>query len=349
MKKTYKYFLIFLLAFLANPVYAMKVNTLYQAQIPVHTQADAERLKAIQQAINLVLIKVSGNANIVYNDAIKSGTNSADSLVQEYSYSNNRNNREIPYLLNIRFDADAINQILRDANAPIWGQNRPLILLWVDFEFPGHTPEILSNDSTNMVVSLFKQSAEFRGLPLLFPIMDMTDMNLVSVNDIATFTPPNLINAAKRYASDAILIGRVQLVSEGYHAQWKLLNGENEWTWEMTDRNLESIIQNMTDHITTTVALRYAVVTTNAVQNHISLQVKGVTEQADFARLLRYLNHLTPVAQVTIEKIVSNEIILNISLRSSDDAFYQALTLGKKLTPIPSSNTSSSLIYQWND
>lgn len=349
MKNTFIRLLVSLLSIYMASAYAIKVNTLYETQIPVNTQSDSERIAAIQTAFGNVLSKVSGNASIIDKEPLKSRINSAESLVEEYSYtiaSNNAN--QAHYLLNLRFDPEAINQLLRDTKAPIWGQNRPLILLWVVAELPDQPPEILASDSTNPMIAAFKQAAEQRGLPLLFPMMDITDMNLVSINDINTFTATNLLNAAKRYASDAIIIGRVKFDKSGYKTEWKLFHGNDQWNWIFTDKNLDNIITSMTENITHIVASRYAIVTTNQVQKNISLHITGVSEHTDFAQIIRYLNQLMPVANVSIAKISGNDLTLNVGLRSSDQSFIQALSLSKKLTPVRTSENNPTLAYEWN-
>lgn len=349
MNKSFILFLIIFISLIVQSANAINVKTLYQSEIPVNNQSDAERLTAIQTAFDNVLVKVSGNVSIISNEKIQSSKKTAASLVEEYGYSTipTALKKTTPYLLNIRFDAQAINQLLREASEPIWGQNRPLILLWIDSELPGRNPEILSNDSTNAVSELFKHVSTQRGLPLLLPLMDMTDMNHVSVTDIATVSTPNLLNAAKRYGSDALLIGRIQLDNTGYKTEWTLLNGSNQWHWAITDHNVENIVQTIIDRTTELVAANHAVVTTNTIQTHVRLRITGIAEQADFARLISYLNHLAPVANVNIAKISGDEMILNISLRSTDEAFIQSLSTSKKLIPLSTPDDSQLLAYEW--
>src|SRR6185312_5643667 len=104
----------------------------------------------------------------------------------------------------------------------------------IDNEAPNHPAEIIGADSENLLPILFKQIANKRGIPVIFPAMDVEDIAQVSVNDIVTAAVPKLVNAAKRYASDAILFGRIVQTMNGYDTQWKLVMGNDQWGWNIT-------------------------------------------------------------------------------------------------------------------
>ncbi len=338
----------------AAPVFAARVNSLYTAQVPVTSQSAQEKAQAVPQAFGQVLIKVSGNNQILDNPEIKSRLGAAENLMQEFSYSTPPiPDSAKPYLLEVRFDTEGVNQLLRDAHVPIWGQNRPLILAWIAVEIPAHPAEIVDNGSTNTTALLLKQNAEQRGLPIIFPVMDVAELNQISVKDIATMAAPKLLTAAKRYASNAILIGRISQDINGqnvnqFNTQWKLVLGNDQWSWNVTGKTQAEVLTAITNTIANTLAARYAVIMTNDVQTQFTLKVIGVAQQDDFMQLMNYLKHLTPVADVQLVKISGNEVLLTVSLHGTQDSFVQALSAGQKLTPTVDGTTSSLLVYQWN-
>lgn len=339
---------IFLLIFTA-PALAIKVETLYKGIVPVTTQAATERSQATQAALEQVLIKVSGNNQILSNPQLKPHLSPVDTLIQQYSYSPNpTTGSKTPYLLEIKFDPIGINQLLRDAGAPAWGQNRPLIVAWIAYTAPGKTAELVSSDSTIDINPLLKQTAEQRGLLLMLPLLDVTDLGKVSIKDVSTMTEPALIEATKRYASNAVLIGNISSTTTGTTSHWKLAYGNDKWEWDLSGKTTAEILPTLVDKIATTLASRFAVVTTNAIQKDIKLKVTGITQYQDFAQLTRYLNHLTPVANVEILETNNNELILKVSLRSNQESFIQTLAQGKKLTPTTANATDTMVVYQWN-
>jgi hypothetical protein len=157
---------------------------------------------------------------------------------------------------------------------------------------------------------------------------------------------PNLLSAAKRYGSSAILIGRIIEDANGLNSQWKLVMNQEQWDWTLPGKMPTDILPALIDHLTTTLATRFAVVTPNTTQKNVTVRVVGISQQGDFGKLVRYLNHLTPVADVGILRISGSEIMLHVSLRSTQQAFAQAIASGQQLTPLDT--THPAMVYQWN-
>lgn len=343
-----KAWLLILLSLLISKAFAIKVDALYQTTVRVNSQSAEERNKVIPIALEQVLIKASGNTQILSNPYIKSHLISADTLVQEFSYSATKvPGIKTPYLLQIHFDVNGVNQWLRNANAPVWGQNRPLIMNWILFESPNKPPEIIQHQSLHPITQLINQYADQRGIPIVLPAMDVADFKLVGIEDLKTLSTVKPTQASNRYGSDAILIGHVVQEPQGFKTQWKLSLGDDQWQWDLTGNTLAEIIPTVINKVADTLSARFAILTTNVIQKDIALKIVGITEQNDFAQLVRYLNHLAPVADVSIVRISGNEIFLNISLRSSQESFIQTIALGEKLTPVGNQANTSPLIYQW--
>jgi hypothetical protein len=326
---------------LLNSAYAVRVESIYKAQVPVASQSDQDKKQGLQKALAQVLIKVSGKSNVLDNPALKSQLKNATDLAQEFGYTV----VDAKTQLTTRFDADNINQILREAGVPIWGVNRPLILAWVEFEVPNQPAEIIGSEAGSDIAALLTQHASERGLPILLPVLDMADMNQVAVNDIVTMKIPSLLDAAKRYSSDAILVTRVFQNTDGFSVQAKLVLGSDTWDWNLTGKTKADVLSQLIDNVTDTLAGKYSTVVSNAVQTNLTVKITGITQQTDLAEITRYIQHIAAVADVQPVKISGNEVVLNVSLRGTKQAFVEAVTLDKKLTL---TTDGSTLVYQWN-
>ncbi len=326
---------------------AVRVTALYQGVLPATSQSATERNQLAGQALVQVLVKVSGNPAILTQPSIKAHLNSASSLMQEFSYSS-ASGQTKPYFLQLNFDEEGINSILRDAGAPIWGQNRPLLLVWLEYEVPRHPPEIIGADSGNPISVLLKQNTDRRGVPVIFPAMDVQDLGQVSIHDVAIMDIPKLLNATKRYAGDAMLMGRIVQVADGYNTQWKLIMGNDQWGWMITGKTIPDVLTTIADRVADTLAGRYATVITNQVQSNVTLKIVNVTEADDFVQVMNYIKHLTPVADVQLVQITGSDMILKVSLRGAQESFAEALSVGQKLTPVSSDKKQSGWVYQWN-
>ena len=327
---------------------AVRVHSIYQDEVMVASQNSKDKLQALQEALSDVFIKVSGNSHVLDNNPnLKANLSRADKFVQEFSYSSPADApKTTPYLLFVRFDAAAINRLLREAGTPTWGQNRPLILVWLALQTPDHPLDIVDN-STDFQ-KLLRQSAKQRGLPMIFPTMDVTDLSLVSVNDITTLSLNNLQQASQRYASGAMLIGSVKQINNDFKSHWQLVLGENSWNWDVTGKSLPEVFTGVVDDVADALAKRFGLINANDALSELTLTVSGVKQHADLLSLMKYLQRMTPVNEVQLRSVSGSEIILDLSLHGSRESFIQAASISKNLKPVTSENLADgNLEYKW--
>ncbi len=221
--------------------------------------------------------------------------------------------------------------------------------MWLVYEAPHQAPEIVSTDSVLPILKELKQDADQRGLPVIFPVMDMAEINQVSVNDIVSMSIPHLSDAAKRYTSDAILVGHVvQDAEQNYVSQWKWVMGNEQTDWSFTGKTPQDILTAVTNKLANQLASHYAVVMSNQPKTKLTLVVQGITEENDLSQVINYIKHLTPVVDVQLVKVEGSRVVLMINLRSSKESFVQALSLGAKFTALPTEAQDTTLNYQWN-
>ncbi len=115
MRTAWLFGLSIFLLFMTTCALAVKIDSLYKGTVPVTTEATAQRTEATRQALEQVMIKVSGNAQILNNPKLKSNLNAADTLIQQFSYSTLPPGSTSPYSLEVQFDPIGVNQWLRDA------------------------------------------------------------------------------------------------------------------------------------------------------------------------------------------------------------------------------------------
>jgi hypothetical protein len=347
MMRSLSGFILVLLLAVAPPLeaHAVRVHSIYQAEIPVASESEEDKLIAEQAALAEVFIKISGNSHILDNNPnLKSSLTYADSLVEEYSYSTPLDApKETPSVLFVRFDAEGVNKLLREAGSPVWGENRPLILVWLALQTLDKSAEIVDG-SMGELLPMLKQTAKQRGLPVIFPMMDVTDVTQVSVNDIGAKSITTLLQASKRYDSNAILIGKVTQTSGDYMSHWILVLGADRWSWDVTGSSMQDVMTGIVDNVTDALANRYGMVVSTAVQAQVTLTIHGFAKNADLLRIMRYLQHLTPVTEVQLMTVVNSDITFNVSLHGSKEAFIQALASGKTLAPVSVANLADGNI-----
>ena len=131
--------LVFILSSWVN---AVEVKDLYQAKVPVTAQTLAQKSHALKKAMQMVLIKVGGGKDVLSNHIIKKALQNNRLYVSQFSYSLGEiktlphlemvsaDNAESLFLL-VSFDENKINQLLQQAQLPLWGSLRPKVLFWL--------------------------------------------------------------------------------------------------------------------------------------------------------------------------------------------------------------------------
>jgi uncharacterized protein len=337
--------IFFFLLLVASAAFAVTDASIYQAEIPVNSQSDQDRNNAIRHGLEQVLIKVSGNPAILSNLNLKN-LKDLTVLVEEYGYFKPDGSDQS--LLKIMFNHEKIDQLLQKAQSPIWGADRALIVVWATWEATGQPPEIIDSESTNPVRNLMNLSASTRGIPLIFPTMDLTDISQMSVNDVVTMAIPTLKNAAKHYNSDRILIARITRLTTGFDVQAKLVLGENELNWNLHDPTISGILNKLINQMGDALAKRYSTVVSDNVETNVVMKVVGILHQEDFLLVKNYLKHLALVAEVDPIEINGEEVVLHLGLRGSREALMQSISAESKLVSEPDSVDAQALVYRWS-
>lgn len=227
---------------------AVKVGNLYEVQVSVASQAADARAEAIREGFRDVLIKLTGSQNIVNNKLIKASIERADYYVLEFSYSAPSVNAAT-YFLNIKYNEPDIKRLLSKVGAQAWSARRPLILVWLATVNDRHEVDILGTDSRNDLLEKFKRQGQRFGLPLIFPVMDVTDMEKIQSDYITSVAIPELKVASKRYEPDALLVGTIEHNDDVYQARWDLVWNDKVWNWSTSGETQEKVIADELNNI----------------------------------------------------------------------------------------------------
>jgi hypothetical protein len=195
---------ILVILFTISNGYALEVSDLYQAKIPVDSQASKQRSIALKKAMQAVILKVGGQEGIAKNDVMRIAIKKSHLYLTQYHYKEKDNQ----LFLIANFNENKVNQLFHQAKLAIWGSLRPQILLWVIDE-NGLSRRILSNSSDSALPSQAHSFSEERGLPLLLPLMDLDDNSHISLSDLwGRFVDP-IRQASTRYSPEAIVVMRI--------------------------------------------------------------------------------------------------------------------------------------------
>ncbi|WP_240001358.1 DUF2066 domain-containing protein [Photobacterium kishitanii] len=330
MSLTMLRFALLFLAVLALPIQAATVNDLYQTQVTLIGNDQQADQAAREQGLANVLVKISGNTDILNNPAIKTAITNSGSYISQFGYSQVDGQRAI----DLSFDKNQIKQLLIQSKASIWKDQRPNILVWM-VDSDGQQRNILWDQSTNALINDTKQAADSRGLPLTFPVGDITDATAVNVSDLwGNFIDP-IAAASTRYHADGVLLVKAQQQPNGnVSLNWqfypqqpsKIATADTQPITGTTSGTLSQTSTKMINQITDYLAHKYAVVLGGVAGGKINIEVDNIQSTEDFFALEKMLNSLTTVGSANAMRIKGNSVIFQLNLQGSEHAFHQEIS-----------------------
>ena len=362
-------FLLFVIVAFLSPktLEAVEVKGLYQASIAINSQNSSDRASALKKALAAVMLKVGGQKSVLDNDIIQKSLSNYRLYLSQYRYqhktlqvADKQGNQKQLFLL-ASFNEEKINQLFQEADLPLWGSLRPLVLLWLVDE-QGLTRGIMSNSSASNLPFMVNEFSAQRGLPIMMPLMDLTDANQIKLSDVwGRFQQP-IKEASKRYLAEAIVVMRVSnssLVSldyddkevidspscgllceqtqpqkQNYVLDWSLLDwstieGQQKFSQQYQGNSPQVLLQQGLADITELIYQRYALSTTK--QNDFVIEVANVDSLATYVEVFEFLSNLSSVKSVTLLSAKGNARRFNLQLLSSADAWLASLKLNKQL------------------
>ncbi len=335
MNKLIRMIILFFFLISSTVAFAIKVKSLYEAEVPVATQSEMARKAVLPEALQQVLVKVTGSNQVLTNPKIKLEQANLPALLQEFSYAPSISG----YTLKVKFDPNGVNDLLKTAGVATWGIERPLLLIWLVHETPSQPAQIIDNESTENVLAVLQENARQRGIPILLPTLDLATLNQVTVADVVTPNLAVLQAAAKRYNTDNMLTMSITELG----GQFNLKAQMGSANWNLQAPTLEELLKTFINQLAEKLAGQYSTVVSETIQGQVTLKVVGITHHDDFRRLMQYLKRLPPVADIEPQQISGQEVVLSLTLRSSPQSLVQAISAETKLTA-----TSTAFTYQWN-
>lgn len=342
---------IFLALAISCSTNAVEVKNLYVAEIPVLSQSARDLARGAREGLHQVLVRVSGNTGVDSNPAIKGALSRPQNYYYQYSYEKQDREpessaiRDSRQILKIHFEPSAIARLLRQAGLPVWGSNRPSSLVWLAVE--NETGRILLSDNTSdEMVSLLFIEAKRRGLPILLPLLDLDDEANITAAAVWGGFQNKVDNASSRYDPDAIVSGRIYQGADGeWLANW-FYKTDGEWqNVHSLSIHASDVIGDMIDHLADSLAERYAL---DSSRSDVWMRVDAVEQLSDYVQLSKYLENLTPVLEVLPVLVDGDEILYRLSTEGKVGQLMELISMDRKLLYLGNTDPDSrELQYRW--
>lgn len=246
-------------------------------------------------------------------------------------------------MLRARFDASAVERVLHAAGFSIWPEPRPQTLLWLGME-AGGTRTLIGSDATDALHALLQTASARRGLPLLFPLLDLEDQQQIRFNDVIDAPAERINTASQRYQPDAVLTGYVHELAPGqFAAAWRLFRGDGMSNWT-TQGTLEQVINAGVDGTADALASRSAAASTAAA---LPIRVSGINDLDRFADVEHYLAGLPAIAHLHTLKIEPTAVTYALDLNDTPQQLQAMIARGALLVPDSDGGTGAGAMLRY--
>ncbi len=293
---------------------AETVGDLYSVTVP-HTGGNEA---AFREAMRDILIRVTGRPDAPESANLAPLVTEASRYVVSYR-------RAAGGQLAVSFDGPAIENAIDHSGFGFWGGERPVTLVWLAVDRGSGKRALVTAGGESPERALIESAAARRGLPLAWP---GTGDDLVrSLQQAWSGDHAPLIDAARRYGAEGVLIGRAQPATGG---AWSV-----DWSFSaaglaaQSSGGLESGVELASE--------RYAGLYASQGAGQRSEQivtVRGIDSLDRYAGAMRLLGRLAPVRGVSVDEVTPEAVSFLVHVRGDPEALRQAILRDGRLVAI---------------
>ena len=333
---------VLVLILLAAPGHAVVPDDLYAAVVTSSGTSQSAMNAAFDKALSQVLVKVTGRA--------KSGTelrqrlfpNSRELLQQYRRLGDNR--------IYAAFDPGTIRRALDRAGESVWGDERPLVAIWLAVDAGSGQRYLLSDGSDDnggrlgQLRAALLTNATQRGLPVVLPLLDARDLGQVSFGDVWGGFTDRLSTASSRYRSDALLIGRSNSMSSSDSGvNWTLAYAGQQSTWQGSIANAPARVADI-------LAQQFA--TAAGSEGRVRLRVSGINDMNSYGQLKKYLQSIDVVEAADITQVSIDQIDFDLLIRGDANRLERVLQSSRFLSATDKAKSNAvpgpaDLSFRW--
>jgi hypothetical protein len=322
-----------LLCFSGNAL-AELVSDFYDVTLPVADETREVRNAAMADGLAEILVRQSGEGDILQKLAPPSAT----AYVKQYRYEplsppdpKDPNAKQI----RMQYNSTMVMDFLRKNGFPIWGDHRPVAVVWLAVR-DGGNQYVLRNSDISAFKTQIDKLLRQRGIPAIWPAYDRQDQSILKFADIwAGFSDP-LKQASARYTRGPILAGNLAWNGSAWSSAWTLIDQHFGQQTSLRGADYEQRLSDAINQLSDVMGKQYAVLESidRSDDKKMAMEIENVGSLASFVRVKKYLSSLQAVQDVQMKRISGNKVEFSLSLRSTVDDFINLLAASSRLKPL---------------
>lgn len=322
---------------LASPALAQGVRTegdrasaqgLYDAEVPVNSQTEAERKGALARALSVVLAKISGDRNASGRPGVSTELRKAADYVDTFDYRQDQGISPtgaptFRSTLVVRFKPQEVDALMGALGLPVWPQPRPKPVVWLAID-DGSGPRLVGLSQTNAARPLLDRAVE-RGFQLGLPAGSAAEQVLAGAiwrKDTAA-----IARASAKYRPPMQLLGKLYRgKGGGWMADWVFVdNGRVLSTWSSSEPDARRTMAAGADGAAEALMKRYAKRAPGGTPGTYRVVFTGIESTDDYLRLSAALQRMTVVRKITPVRASGTMLEVDLELLSGLPGFRSML------------------------
>jgi hypothetical protein len=329
---------------LAPMALAVEMPSLYTVEVPFEPSEPDAQSTAFRAALTEVLIRVTGTTAVVESEEIAALFPNPRRFVSQFRPGQDET-------LVVTLEGEAIERVLRQAGAPVWGTDRPLTLVWLAVDWGMGEREIVgaddadrlpgdarSIDRNKLLRERVQEVAGRRGIPVAFPLLDIEDLTNVSFSDIWGGFDERLLSASARYETTSVLVGRIR-PEDMEVDRWTWFfgaNGRLDWGGEPEDA-----VGILADAL----AAEFAIDPNQGIDT-IHLTISGIDSVVAYGRVQRFMENLRVVDKLMIKTVAGDRITYEVEVQGGVERLDGALVSSGMLESVESTGVIDTSSYR---
>lgn len=293
----------------------------YEAEVPVNSQGDAERNSAFARGLGQVLDKLSGDRNAMGRPGVAAELVNARDYVAGYDYRQDQGTSPSgaptfrPTLV-VRFMPDKVNGLMADLGLPVWPQPRPKPVVWLAID-DGSGPRLVGLGQANAARPLLNRAVE-RGFSLGLPAGNAAEQ--AQAGAIWRQDTAAVARASSRYQPPMQLVGKLYRGKGGWVGDWVFVDaGRVLSKWSSSSADARGAMVAGADGAADALIKRYArrgTATAGGAAGTYRVVFSGINSTEDYLRLSAALQATRVVSKITPARAEGDMLELDLELLS---------------------------------
>jgi hypothetical protein len=338
---------------------AEQVSGLYNGRVLVADQTEQSRSKGVNQALEQVLIKLTGNSKIMQLPGIQTAVSNTNNFIASVGYTKlpARSPADLSeelanqpgFSLQVSFSAQAIDQLIRWAQLPILPAGRPKLVFWIVRDDAETGRQFVTEQQFPDFTQRFEQIMQDRALPYQLPELDLEDQLSLSVNEAWSVRNETIEVASQRYAADGWVLLRFFTTTSGQvRGSWTYKLGDQRGFDDVRAENAEVFVGLAVNELVDRISAQLTYVP-QVDTSKLLVQINQVDSFADYQAVLAQLQSLKLVRSSNVSAVEGSRLFVTVDIDGGVDLLISALERSGRLVNQTSEMTrfSGNLEFDW--